>query len=902
VLVSNANGVTPSSNATLAVVTSWIFGWGNNTLGQLTVPPTVINPVAIGLGDDSNLALNSDGTVVGWGLSGYGEAAIPPGLSNVIAISMESDTSLALKSDGTIAAWGWNFYGMTNYPPRLADVTQLAGGGFHALALRTDGTVVAWGRDLEGQTDMPPGLTNVVAVGAGGFHSLALKRDSTVVAWGDNSQGQCDVPPGLTNVVAVCGVSHSSLALVEDGTLLCWGADGVDLTNKPPAGLTNIVAVTPNHAVRSDGTLVVWGDNSQGQTNVPPGLSNVVASVGDAYVTLALVNDGSPWIVRQPTSRAVYRGQDTVLKLTALGTPPLSYQWQRNGTNLDGATNSSLFLANVQMETQGQYQVVLSNAFGMLVSSNAAITVVPPAAAVVFQPASQSALPGGMATFSVLAAGIEPLSYQWRQNGVAIDGATNSSLALTAVGAANLGGYDVVVVNPLGSITSSVARLTIAQVVAWGDNTYGQTNVPPALSNVVALAAGYYHTLALKNDGTVAAWGASTNNLLPILDYGQSHVPEGLSNVVTVSAGTYHSLALRSDGTVAAWGYDADGQTNVPAGLGKAVALQAGYFHNLAVRADGTVAAWGNNDHGQTNVPVGLSNVMAVAGGAYHSLALTRNGTVVAWGYNDAGQSSVPAGLSNVVAIAAGGCHNLALKNDGTMVAWGWSVLGQCAVPPGLTNVVSIAAGYEHSMAVDRDGLVYAWGENNYGQAVVPVGLANAVVAGAGGGYSAALLNDGCPFLVTQPTNRTLFTGQAATLEASAWGSPALHYQWQQNGANLPGATDAVLIIPDAQRANAGSYRIVVTNDYGSVMSSSATLSVIAAAILLDDGGFGLRSNQFCFTARSAPSQAVAVETSTNLVDWATLQTGQTTDAGLFFFTDPDWATVPHRFYRVRLN
>ncbi len=130
-----------------------------------------------------------------------------------------------------------------------------------------------------------------------------------------------------------------------------------------------------------------------------------------------------------------------------------------------------------------------------------------------------------------------------------------------------------------------------------------------------------------------------------------------------VAGGELHSLALKNDGTVAAWGYNGDGQTNVPSGLRNVVAIAAGGYHNLALKGDGTVVAWGDDQDGQTDVPPGLTNVIAVAGGGFHSLALKSDGTVVGWGDNSSLQITMPTNLNNVVAIAGGGLHSIALTS-----------------------------------------------------------------------------------------------------------------------------------------------------------------------------------------------------------------------------------------------
>ena len=197
-------------------------------------------------------------------------------------------------------------------------------------------------------------------------------------------------------------------------------------------------------------------------------------------------------------------------------------------------------------------------------------------------------------------------------------------------------------VRPFGSLSLAVTLLSFSlvpcradsRVAVWGydwyvnggPNQYRPVQIPTGiLTNVVAITGGAGHSLALRQDGTVVAWGDNS--------YGQARVPTGLTDVVVIAAGAWHNLAVRSDGTVAAWGAGTVvdpgdnnglqlGQSMVPAGLTNAVAVAAGFWHSLALRADGTVVAWGSNNAGQTNVPPGLSNVVAIASGAVFSLAL----------------------------------------------------------------------------------------------------------------------------------------------------------------------------------------------------------------------------------------------------------------------------------------
>jgi hypothetical protein len=277
----------------------------------------------------------------------------------------------------------------------------------------------------------------------------------------------------------------------------------------------------------------------------------------------------------------------------------------------------------------------------------------------------------------------------------------------------------------VGQIHTAVsAELLRGRVVAWGN-----LSVPPGLTNVVAVSGGYEHCMALKSDGTVVAWGGNS--------YAQTNVPATLTNVVAIDgSAAYHSMALKGDGTVVAWGYNESGQCNVPPGLANVVAIAGGAHCSLALKSDGTVAGWGQ-DSGEVTGAARLTNVLAIAAGAQHMVALMRDRSVVACGLNNLGQTNVPDGLTNVVAVSAGQACSMALKADGTVIAWGQEVTD---VPADLTNAVMITTKFYNNLALRADGTVLGWGDNSAGQTNVPAGLTNVVGIAAGGYTSLALV------------------------------------------------------------------------------------------------------------------------------------------------------------------
>jgi hypothetical protein len=255
----------------------------------------------------------------------------------------------------------------------------------------------------------------------------------------------------------------------------------------------------------------------------------------------------------------------------------------------------------------------------------------------------------------------------------------------------------------------------------------------------VPVAGGMTHSVLLK-DGVVYTWGSGAQGQLGRgEDVTVVEAPEplaDLSSVLAVAAGYEFTLALRFDGTVLTWGGGDDWTPREIPGLTGVVAVAAGQADGLALRSDGTVWWW---RQGETPRPVRtLRHVAAVAAGGAHFLALTFSGEVYAWGANTYGQlgdgtrEDAPApvrvpGLRDIVAVAAGYSHSLAVTRAGEVYAWGTNTYGQLgdgtredrAVPTeakGLTKVSQVAAGIESSMAVTRDGKLYTWGYGEYGQ------------------------------------------------------------------------------------------------------------------------------------------------------------------------------------------
>ena len=708
-----------------------VGGWGGNDYGQCTPPHNVQNPRAIAAGNFHTLVLDADGTVVAWGKDVDGQTNVPPSATNIVAIAAGGNHSLALGSDGSVIGWGRDWDGQIDVPAQAGNATAIAAGSAHSLALRNDGTVVAWGNDDYGQTDVPARATNVIAIAAGYFHSLALLSDQTVISWGlmDN------VPANLTNVVGISAGWWHSLAVDVNGTVTAWGDNSYGQCDVPSAA-TNIIAVAAGYyhslALRGDGTVLAWGAGYHGETTVPASLANVVNIAAGEDFSLVLVELGPPRAVDPARSVLGHAGGQLVLTANMPGGSPMSFQWFHDGQAIEGATNRDYIGSDLGLSDAGTYVVVGSNPAGQ--TTNQAVTLTVELAPYFARDSVFQNVPiGGSVCLVPEVLGAQSIAYQWQLNGIdlidggSISGSHTVQLCLGGAQPADSGSYTLIASNANGVVTGMVAQVSVTDIVAWGDDGSQQIEVPSAATNVVALAAGGDHSLALRRDGVVVAWGDDSA--------GQTDVPDTVTNVVSVAAGSLHSVAVRVDGSVVAWGDNSYGQTNVPSSLTNAILVAAGANHTIALRADGTIVGWGANNAGQTNTTLVFPGASAITGGGDQSLDLVQ-GFVFGWGAN---RSFVPGRLSNVTAIAAGANHALALTAGGAVIGWGNNYYGQISIPSFATKVVAIAAGDDHSLAVLADGSVVGWGANYSAQSSPPA-LTNALTIRAGRAHSLALL------------------------------------------------------------------------------------------------------------------------------------------------------------------
>lgn len=672
------------------------------------------------------------------------------------------------------------------------------------------------------------GLVDEVAV-----FNRALSAGEVQTLYNSGSAGKCPLRPAFaqspssTNLPVGSDLILAALGVGSPNLGYQWYFNQTPLTNSARLlGATNSTLVISNVQVADAGNYLLTLTSPYG-----------VATSAVAVVQIGL----PPAVLLQPTNQTGVVGGSVLFAAAVGGNEPLTYRWYQNTTALTddarhlGPATTNLVITNLAVADAGNYTLRVTNAFGSVTSAVATLTVLTPPS-ITTQPRGYSVPVGLPASLSGTATGSAPLRYQWLLNGNPVPNATNFGVTISNLALADFGNYQLVVTNGGGAVTSAVASVTVGPVGIWG--YYSQAASAPiwpaaGLSNVASVVAGNAVSLALRQDGTVYAWGFNNP---------ATNVPVGLSGVVAIAAGQSHALALLSNGTVRAWGLGTSGQTNVPASLSNVIAVAAGTAHSAALRSDGTVVAWGGTStEQQTNIPPGLMKIVAIDAGGSQTLALREDGRLFGWGGRT--QYPVPYDLKGVTGFSAGpalSALNLALTSNGLVRAWG-GVGTATNVPAGLSGIIAVegAGGSDQStgvsLAVRSNRTVTGWGGvvGALSLTNIPNGLSNVLAVAGGLGHVVALVDNGRPLIVRPPVGGTFYSGRDLVLKAKTTGNAPLSFQWFKDGNPIVGGTTETLVFPFAQSSDAGSYHLVASNALGVALSVAVPVNVVNQAPVL---------------------------------------------------------------------
>ena len=824
------------------------------------------------------------------------------GISIPLAASPEGEEIYILTEHSTsttdVSSQGYAFESIGTVPGarRLA----VPENGDHILILAADGSVWTWRGEsgalagarrhpVQGTWSEVGGLGGVTSIAAGALHSVALKGDGTVWTWGANQQGQLGdgslaertaaaAVPGLNEIKMIAAGWAFTLAVRADGTVWTWGSnwneiapgDGRRTIPEPVQvqGLSAIesVAVYRNRGYAKDnqGRFWVWGRSDGGENSA--------------------VTELSATGISQLAARVMRQLGDTSQTLA------LQSEWQGSFVQVSGST---LAVSRKSAENRFSFKgTVMDVDWGWAV------------AMITSAPAAESA--------------------NAKSIGRPVRGTGASGAGKVPIAAAPRTSGPLVTAAPVGTLTASQTHGLVVNAsgsaCGMGHNEYGelgdgttvdrwtpaQMTTETGLTGISKLATGWYHSLALRSDGTIWAWGyngfgalgdgTTTDKVTPFPGGGS------LTNVIDVAAGQYFSMALKNDGTVWSWGYNANGQLGDGTTTGKTTPVQvilltgvtqiaAGQNHSLALKSDGTVWAWGYNGYGQLGngtttsassaVQVtGLSGVVRIAAGAYSSMALKSDGTVWAWGNNGYGElgdggtlssSSIVSvsGLNNVIDIAMGDYHALAVKGDGSVWAWGYNGYGelgngtttnqstpvQVSQPTGFANLKAVAAGSYFSIALKSDGTLWAWGHNDFGE------LGNGTTTD----NSVPVASSACTALPAGPTTASRWSARltaywthslAIKPDGSVWGWGLNEYGELGDGTTITHFSPVQSVITNATQISTGRYHTLAVrsdrtvwawgyNGYGNLGDGTTSNRVTPVQVQSLTGAIGAAAGQY---------------------------------------------------------
>ena len=552
-------------------------------------------------------------------------------------------------------------------------------------------------------------------------------------------------------------------------------------------------------------------------------ISNDAGSVSSSGASLTVIAAAvAPAITAQPGNLSVVAGLTATFSVTATGTS-LSYQWKKNGTDINGATSSSYTTAATSIADSGaEFIVVVSNSAGSATSNSAILTVNAAAVSpsITTQPVSQTVTAGQTASFSVSASGTAPLTYQWRKNGSNISGATSSTYTTPATAVGDSGAvFSVVVSNAVGSATSSNATLTV--------------NAAPVSPSITTQPAS--QTVTAGQTATFSVTASGTAPLTYQWKKNGSNISGATSSTYTTSATAVGDngsvfIVVISNAASTVTSTDATLTVNAPS-VSPSITTQpgnqtvtAGQTASFSVSASGTAPLtyqWRKNG----------SNISGATSSTY-----TPPATVV----GDSG-----AVFSVVVSNAVGS----ATSSNATLT------VNAAPVSPSITTQPAsqtVTAGQTATFSVTASGtapLTYQWRKNgsNISGATSSTYTTPATAVGDNGSVFIVVISNAAstvtstdatltvnapsvsPSITTQPGNQTVTAGQTASFSVSASGTAPLTYQWRKNGSSISGATSSTYTTPATAVGDSGAlFTVVVSNAVGNVTSSSATLTVNA--------------------------------------------------------------------------
>jgi hypothetical protein len=528
-------------------------------------------------------------------------------------------------------------------------------------------------------------------------------------------------------------------------------------------------------------------------------IDGVAGARGTAHLNYRL-QATPPVIARSPEGLAVNAGQEAVFAVEATGSEPLTFQWTKDGTAIEGATARTLSLPSVTAAEAGSYAVRVSNAAGTATSEAAVLVVrIPPVIA--RSPEGLVVNAGQEAVFAVEATGSEPLTFQWTKDGTAIDGATARTLSLPSVTAVEAGSYAVRVSNAAGTATSEAAVLVV--------------RIPPVIARSpegLAVNAGQEAVFAVEATGSEPLTFQWTKDGTAI--EGATARTLSVPSVTAVEAGSYAVRVSNAAGTATSGA--AVLVVRIPPVIARSpegLAVNAGQEAVFAVEATGSeplTFQWtkdGTAIEGATARTLSLPSVTAAEAGSYAVRVSNAAGTVTSGAAvlvvrippviaRSPEGLAVNAGQEAVFAVEATGSEPLTFQwtKDGTAIE------GATARTLSLPSVTAAEAG-SYAVRVSN-----AAGTATSGAAVLVVRIP--------------------PVIARSPEGLVVNAGQEAVFAVEATGSEPLTFQWTKDGTAIEGATARTLSLPSVTAAEAGSYAVRVSNAAGTATSEAAVLVV----------------------------------------------------------------------------